>query len=124
MATLMASHTKSVFKASKTVLPGRISASHGGGMGHPTTADGFHQSFVYNSVLDVQGQLAGTLMWCTAPNPVGQPADVCDLFGLHPFSFFGNRRRTVIYALSDDSTFPLLPLNMSLMNSSLLFAIH
>ena len=50
-------------------------------MGHAGAADGFHQGLLNDAVLDVQRQLAGTLLGSAPADAVGQAADVGDLLG-------------------------------------------
>ena len=99
MAVLMASHTRSVFSASRRVLPMQDLSGHGGGVGHAGAADGLHQRLLDDALLHVQGQLAGALLRSAPADAVGQTADVLDLLGLNPLAFFRDGGRSVIRAL-------------------------
>ena len=70
-------------------------------MGHAGAAEGLDQGFLDDTVFDVEGQLAGTLLGGTPAHTVGQTGNVADLFGLYPFAFFRNRSRTVVGTLGD-----------------------
>ena len=69
-------------------------------MGHAGAADGLHQSFLNDALLDVQGQLAGTLLGSAPADTMGKAADVLDLLGLNPLALFGNGSGAVVGALS------------------------
>ena len=92
----MASQTRSVFRASRMVLPEQDLGGHGRGMGHAGAADGLHQGLLDDAVLDVQGQLAGALLGRAPADAVGEAGDVLDLLGLDPAAFLGDGRRAVI----------------------------
>ena len=69
-------------------------------MGHAGAADGLHQSFLNDALLDVQGQLAGTLLGSTPADTMGKAADVLDLLGLNPLALFGNGSGAMVGTLS------------------------
>ena len=70
-------------------------------MGHAGAADGLHQCFLDDAVLDVECQLAGALLRSTPADAVGKTADILDFLRLHPLALFGDRRRTVVCALGN-----------------------
>jgi hypothetical protein len=67
---------------------------------HTGATDGLNQSLLDDTVLDVQGQLAGTLLGSTPTHTVGVCGDVRDLLCHYPFALFGNGSGTVLGALS------------------------
>ena len=70
-------------------------------MGHAGAAQGFHQRFLNDAVLDVEGQLAGALLGCAPAHTMGKAGDVADFLGLHPLALFGDGSGTMICALGD-----------------------
>ena len=68
-------------------------------MGHAGAADGLHQSLLNDALLDVQGQLAGTLLGSTPADTVGKTADVLDLLSLDPLALFGDGSGAVVGTL-------------------------
>ena len=114
MAVLIASHTRSVFSASRMVLPIRISRGHGRGVGHAGAAEGLHQRFLDDAVLDVQGQLAGALLRRAPADAVGKAADVLDFLRLHPLALFGDRAQDRGMRPWQRGTYAGLPLSRSL----------
>jgi len=74
---------------------------HGGGMGHAGAAQGLHETLFNDAVLDVERQLAGTLLRSAPAHTVRETGDVLDFLGLNPFTLFRDRRRSVIRALRD-----------------------
>ena len=70
-------------------------------MGHAGAADGFNQSFLNDAVLDVQAQLAGTLLGCAPAHTVGIAADVLNFIGLDPFALFRDGSGTMLRTLRD-----------------------
>ena len=69
-------------------------------MGHTGAADGLHRSLLNDTLLNVQGQLAGALLGSAPADTVGKAADVLDLLSLDPLSLFGNGRGAMVGALS------------------------
>jgi hypothetical protein len=65
-------------------------------VGHTGAAQGFHQSFFDDTLLNVQGQLAATLLGSAPANAVGKTADIADLLDLHPLTLFGDGSRAVV----------------------------
>ena len=72
---------------------------HGGGVGHARTADGLDKGLLDDALLDVEAQLAGTLLRGAPAHTVGVAGDVLKLLGLYPCTLFGDRRRTVVCTL-------------------------
>ena len=72
-------------------------------MGHSGAADGLNQSFLNDAVLDVQRQLAGTLLRSAPADAVCVAGDVLDISGLHPFRLFRDRSCAMVYALVYDA---------------------
>ena len=70
-------------------------------MGHAGAADGFHQRFFDDAVLDVQAQLARTLLRRAPAHTVGITRDVLDFLRLNPLSLFRDGRGAVVRALGD-----------------------
>ena len=101
MATLIASQTRSVFKRFENRLAGQNLSGHGGGMGHAGAADRLHQRFLDDAVLDVQRELAGSLLGSAPAHAVGQTGNVGHFLDLRPSAFLRNRRRAVIRPLGD-----------------------
>ena len=100
MAVLIASQTRSVFNASSTVLPGRISAAIAAEMGHTRTSDGLYQGLLDDSFLYIQGSA------CRHPAAAHtslrrgvRPEMSFDFFGLYPLCLLRDRSSAVIYAL-------------------------
>ena len=73
--------------------------SHGGGVGHAGAADGLHQSFLNHTLLDIQGQLAGTLLRSTPADAVGETTDILNFLDLNPLALFGNWSGAVVGTL-------------------------
>ena len=67
-------------------------------MCHSRAADGFNESFLDDTLLNVKGKLASSLLRSAPTNSVSKSGNVGNLFSLHPKSFFGNRSRTVLGA--------------------------
>ena len=67
-------------------------------MGHTRAADGLYESLFDNTFLDIQGQLACTLLRSAPADTVCQTADVLDFLSLYPLALFGNRSRTMVGA--------------------------
>ncbi len=95
----MASHTRSVFSASRMVLPGRISLAMAAEWVMPEQPMRLDQGLLDDAVLDVEGQLAGALLRRAPADAVRQAGDVLDFLGLHPFALFGDGRGTVVGSL-------------------------
>ena len=74
---------------------------HCGGVGHARAADRLDEGFLDHAVLDVQRELAGSLLRRTPAHAVRVAADVLYLLCLHPLPLFGNRRRTVVAPLHE-----------------------
>ena len=70
-------------------------------MGHTGATDSLHKSLFDDTVLDIQGKLAGTLLRSTPADTVGQAGDVLDLFCVHPLPFLRDRGVGVIGAFSN-----------------------
>ena len=70
-------------------------------MGHTGATDGFNQGFFDDTVFDVEGQFTGALLRSAPADAVGQTGNLGDFLHFDPFAFFGDRRRTVMRALSD-----------------------
>ena len=70
-------------------------------VGHSGTSEGLHQSFLDDAVLDVQGQLAGTLLRCAPAHTMCVTGNVLNLFCLHPLCFLRDRSGTVMHSLCD-----------------------
>ena len=75
--------------------------SHCRGVSHTGAAQGLYQSFFDDAFLDIQGQLAGTLLRCAPAHTVGETADVLNLLCLDPLALFGNGSRTVVSTLTN-----------------------
>ena len=74
---------------------------HGGGVSHAGAADGFHQSFLNDTVFNIEGQFAGALLRSAPADTMGQTADILDFLRLNPFSFFRDRGRAMVRAFLD-----------------------
>ena len=70
-------------------------------MSHTGAANGFHQRFFNHAVFDVERQFASALLGSAPTNTVRKTADVGNLFGFDPFTFFGNRGRFVLSAFAN-----------------------
>ena len=67
-------------------------------MGHTGTSEGLYESLFDDTVLDVEGKLASTLLRSAPADTVGKAGDVLDFLCMHPFSLFRNRSIGVICA--------------------------
>ena len=79
----MASHTRSVLRASRIVC-------HSGGVGHARATDGFNERFLNYAVLNIERKFACALLRCAPADAVGKTFDVLDFLCLNPLTFFGN----------------------------------
>ncbi|MPN53321.1 hypothetical protein SDC9_200985 [bioreactor metagenome] len=68
-------------------------------MGHAGAAQCFDQRLFNDTVLDVEGQLAGTLLRRTPANTMSQARNVFDFISLYPFALFGDGGRTMMHTL-------------------------
>ena len=68
-------------------------------MGHAGAANGLNESFLDDAVLDIQGQLAGTLLRCAPAYTMGEAADVLHVLGLDPLALLRNRSGAVVHFL-------------------------
>ena len=57
----------------------------------------------YDSVFDVECQLASSLLGGAPAYTVGQTRNVDDFFGFYPFPFFGNRCGAVVGAFLNNT---------------------
>ena len=105
MAVLMASHTRSVFSASRMVLPGRISLAMAAEWVMPEQPMVSTSASSMTPCFDVEGQFAGALLGRAPADAVGQAGDVLDLLCLHPLALFGDRRGAMVGALGDADHF-------------------
>ena len=97
----MASHTRSVFRASRMVFLGRISAAMAAEWVMPEQPMVSMRRLLDNAVLDVEAELAGTLLRGAPTNTVGVAGDVGDLLGLNPLALLGDGRRSVVCTLGN-----------------------
>ncbi len=67
----------------------------------PGAADGLNEGLLDDAVLDVQGQLAGTLLRCAPAHTVRVAADVLNFIGLDPLALFGDGCGTVVCTLGN-----------------------
>ena len=72
---------------------------HSRGMRHAGAADCLNKSFLNNTVLHVQRQLAGALLRSAPAHAMCIAGDVLDLPGFHPLCLFRNRSSAVMYCL-------------------------
>jgi len=82
-------------------LAGKNLACHGGGMCHARTTDGLDQRLLDDAVLDVESELAGSLLRRTPTDAVREAVDIGNLLCLNPFALFGDGGRTMISPLRD-----------------------
>ena len=82
-------------------LTGKDLGSHGGGVGHARAADGLDEGLLDDALLDVQRELAGTLLGGAPAHTVREAGDVLDLLGLDPLALLGDGRGTVVCTLGD-----------------------
>ena len=82
-------------------LAGQDLTSHSGGVGHAGAADGLNEGLLDDAVLDVQAQLAGTLLGSAPAHTMGVAADVLNFISLYPFAFFGDGGGTVLRTFCD-----------------------
>ena len=75
-----------------------LMASHSSRVSHARAADGLDESFFDDTVLDVERQLASTLLGSAPANAMCQAADVLNLFCLYPLALFRNGSRTMVGA--------------------------
>ena len=70
-------------------------------MGHAGAPQGLHESLFNDALLDVQRQLAGTLLGSAPAHTVGETGDILDFLGLNPLSLLGDGSGTMVRALGD-----------------------
>ena len=70
-------------------------------MGHAGAAEGLDEALLDDALLDVKGELAGTLLRGAPAHAVREAGDVLDLLGLDPLALLGDGRGAVICALGD-----------------------
>ena len=70
-------------------------------MGHAGAADGLNEGLLDDAVLDVQAQLAGTLLGSTPAHTMGVAADILNFIRLDPLALFGDGRGTVLGSFCD-----------------------
>mgnify|MGYP000570947237 CR=1 FL=1 len=59
-------------------------------MGHTRAADGLNEGLLDDAVLDVQAQLASTLLGSTPAHTMGVAADILNFIRLDPLALFGD----------------------------------
>jgi hypothetical protein len=72
---------------------------------HTGAANGLNQSFLDDTVLNVQGQFARTLLGSTPAHTVGIAGNVTNLSCLYPHAFLRQRSGTVVRAILDYTHF-------------------
>ena len=72
-------------------------------MCHAGAADRLDESFLNDALLDIEGELAGTLLRCAPANTVRISGNIFHFPGLDPLRFFRNGSRAVMYALMNDA---------------------
>ena len=82
-------------------LLGKNLGGHGCGVGHARAADGLDEGLLDDALLDVEAQLAATLLRCAPADAVGVARDVLKLLCLNPGAFLGNWRGPVVCTLGD-----------------------
>ena len=85
----------------KNCLSRKNFRSHSGRMSHARASDSLDKSFLDDSVLDIKGQLAGTLLRSTPADAMCKSRDVSDFLCLYPFSLLWNRSRTMVRSFFD-----------------------
>lgn len=70
---------------------GKNLGRHRRGMGHTGAADRLDERLLNNAFLDVESELAGTLLRRAPADAVRETADVLDLLRVNPLALFGNR---------------------------------
>ena len=70
-------------------------------MGHAGAAQGLDQRLLNDTVLDVEGELAGALLGSAPAHAVGEAGDVLNFLGLDPLALLGEGGGTVVRALGD-----------------------
>ena len=70
-------------------------------MGHTRAAEGLNEALLDDAVLDVEGELARTLLRGAPAHTVREARDVRDLLGLNPLALLGDGRGAVVCALGD-----------------------
>ena len=101
MAVLMASQTRSVFSASRMVLPGRISEAIAAEWVMPEQPMVSTSASSMTPFLTFRRQLAGALLRRAPAHTVGIARDVLDFLRLNPLSLFRDGRGAVVRALGD-----------------------
>ena len=81
-------------------LAGKDLGSHCCGMSHTAAAYGLNKSFLDDTVLNVKGELASSLLRCAPADTMGETAYIGDLLGIYLFAFFGYGRGLMICALA------------------------
>ena len=79
----------------------KLVAENGGGIVRAVLPSEVADAMVveaHRQMRTIQGELAGSLLWCTPANTVCKARYVFNFFCLYPFSFFRNRSRSMIWA--------------------------
>ena len=72
-------------------------------MGHARAADGLDEALHDDTLLDVERELAGSLLGSAPSHTVGVARNVLDLLGLNPLTLFRNWSRAVVGTFFDNA---------------------
>ena len=70
-------------------------------MSHSRASEGLYESLLDDAVLNVERELAATLLRCAPADAVGKSGNVLDFFCMHPFSLLRNGGIGVVGAFGD-----------------------
>jgi hypothetical protein len=68
-------------------------------VGHTGAAQSLYQSLFDDAFLNIQGQLAATLLGSTPANAVGKTTDILNFLNLNPLTLFRDGSGTVVRTL-------------------------